>query len=104
MMHARSIGIEDARNLDFQPVLAMIIEKERFGATLALVVARSDPDGVHMAPIIFGLGMNVGIAINFAGRSLKDFALQALGKAENVDGTVDGRLDRLHRIMLIVDG
>jgi hypothetical protein len=38
-MHAWAIGIEDAHNLDIQSVLTVVVKEQRFGATLALVVA-----------------------------------------------------------------
>ena len=38
-VHARSISIEDAHNLDAQAVLAPVVEEQRLGAALALVVA-----------------------------------------------------------------
>jgi hypothetical protein len=36
-VHARAIGIEDARDLDVEVVLAAIVEEERFGTPLAFV-------------------------------------------------------------------
>ena len=38
-MHARPIGIEDARDLDAQFVLPPIVEEQRFRAALAFIVA-----------------------------------------------------------------
>jgi len=37
-MHPWAIGVEDPRDLDVEPVLAVIIEEQRFGAALALVI------------------------------------------------------------------
>jgi hypothetical protein len=36
----RPVGVEDARHLDAQAVLAVVVEEERFGAALAFVIAR----------------------------------------------------------------
>jgi len=38
-MHPRTVGVEDARHLDAQRVLAVVVEEQRLGAALALVVA-----------------------------------------------------------------
>ena len=48
--------------------------------------------------------MDGGVAINLGGRCLENPALEALGKAQHVDGPVHARLCRLHRIVLIMDG
>ena len=102
-MHPRAISIENPRDLDRQAVLAVIIEEQRLGAALAFVIAGARADRVHMAPIILGLRMDVGIAVDFAGRGLEDLAAEALGQAEHVDRAVDRGLGRLHRIVLVVD-
>ena len=103
-MHARTIGVEDARDLDLHAVLAVIIEEKRLGTALAFIIAAAQADRVHIAPIGFGLGMLRGIAIDFAGGSLQDRNLDALGQAEHVDGAHDRNLGGLHRIMLIMNG
>src|SRR4029077_19110860 len=37
-LHARSVSIENSQYLDFQIVLPPIVEKQRFGATLAFII------------------------------------------------------------------
>ena len=41
-MHPRPVGVENPRHLDAHLVLAQIIEKQRLGAALALIVAGRD--------------------------------------------------------------
>src|SRR5262249_19143341 len=53
-------------------------------------------------PIILSLRMNTRIAIHLRGRCLQNPGLHALGKAEHIDRAVHARLDRLHRIVLVV--
>ena len=48
--------------------------------------------------------MHVGITVNFRRRRLKDRNPQSLCQSQHVDGPVNARLDRLHRIELVVDG
>ena len=57
-MHARAVGVEDARHLDAQFVLAPIIEEQRLGAALAFVVAGARADRIDVAPIVLGLRMD----------------------------------------------
>ena len=103
-MHARAVGVENARYLDVELVLAVVVEKQGFGAAFAFIIARAGPIGVHVAPVILGLGMNGRIAIDLRGGSLKNPALQALGKTQHVDGAMYAGLGGLHGIVLIVDG
>ena len=103
-MHARAIGVEDARHLDLEPMLAVIIEEQRLGAALALVVAGARTDRIDVAPVILRLRMDRGIAIDLAGRGLEDPALEALGEPQHVDGAMDRGLGRLHRVVLVVNG
>ena len=102
-MHARAISVEDPRDLDLNPVLAVIIKAERLGAALAFIIAGARPDRVHIAPIAFFLRMNFRIAIDFRGRGLEDPRPCPLGKAEHVDGAVHRCLGRLHRVELVMD-
>jgi hypothetical protein len=55
-----------------------------------------------MAPIGLGLRMNVGITIDLGGGGLKDTSLNTLGQTKTVDGSDDGGLHRLDRIILVV--
>ena len=102
-MHARAVGVEDARDLDAQLVLAVVVEEQRLGAALALVVAGARADRIDVAPVGLGLRMDRRVAVDLAGRGLEDPALQALGQAQHVDGAVHAGLGRLHRIVLVVD-
>ena len=66
-MHARSVGVEDARHPDLDTMLAVIVEEECFRAALALVIAGPGADRVHVAPVVFLLGVNLRIAVDLAG-------------------------------------
>lgn len=103
-VHARAVGVEDARDLDFQLVLAVVVEEQGFGAALAFIVAGADADRVDVAPVVLGLRVNRRVAVNLAGGSLEDARLQALGQAEHVDGAMHRGLGGLHRVVLIVNG
>src|ERR1700721_3608723 len=87
-----------------RPPPAPVIEEQRFRATLALVVARTYPDRIDVAPILFRLRMHQRIAIHLAGRGLEDAGAQPFGETKHVDRAVDAGLGVLHRITLVVDG
>ena len=103
-VHARAVGVEDARDLDLELVLAPIVEEQRLGAALALVIARARPDRIDVAPIVLRLRMDGGVAVDLRGRGLEDPAFEALGEAQHVDGAVHAGLGRLHGVVLVVDG
>jgi hypothetical protein len=101
-VHARAIGVEDARDLDPHPPFAMIVEEQGFGAPLPFIIAGARADGVHMAPIILALGVDLRIAIDFAGGGLQDFCAGALGQSQHIDRAMHagfGRLDRVDAIL-----
>jgi len=54
-MHVRAVGVENARDLDAQLVLAVVVEEQGLGAALAFVVAGADAPmaRVHVAPVVF---------------------------------------------------
>ena len=69
-----AVGVKDACNFDTQFVLAVVVEKKRLRAALALVVAGAYADGINPPPIAFWLGMNLGVTEDLAGGGLKIFA------------------------------
>ena len=79
-MHTRTIGVEQACHANVEAILAMVIEKQSFGAALAFVVARARADGIDVAPIIFGLRVHRRVAIHFRCRGLKNARLVRLAK------------------------
>ena len=101
--HARAVSIEDARHLDLQPMLTIVIKEQRFGAALALVIARARADGIDSPPVCFGLRMHLGISVDFTGRGLQYPRLDPLCQSQHVYRTVHARFGGLHRIELIVN-
>ncbi len=103
-MHIGTISVENTRHLDIEMVLTVVIEKKRLRTALAFIIAGADTVGVDMAPVVFRLRVQFRVAINLAGRSLKNFGLQPFGQPQHVDGPVDIGLNGLHRVELVVDG
>ena len=90
-------------HLGGQLVLAHVVEDQRLGAALALVVAGAQPDRIDVAPVVFALRMHRRIAVDFGGRGLQKLDLQPLGQPQHVDRADDAGLGRLHGIELIMD-
>ena len=84
-------------------VLAVVVEEQRLGAALALVVAGARADRVDVAPVVLGLRVDLGVAVDLAGRGLEDLRLGPLGQAQHVDRAVHAGLGGLHRVVLVVD-
>ena len=101
-MHARAIGVEDAHHLDAHTMLAVVVEHQRLGGALALVVAGARADRIHVAAIALGLRMHIGIAVHLAGAGVQDAGAHALGKPQTVDRTHDAGLHGLDRVVLVV--
>ena len=55
-VHARPVRVEDARHADVHVVLTVVVEAERLGSALALVVARAHAVAVDVAPVLLDLG------------------------------------------------
>ena len=102
-MHPRAVCVENSRDLDAQSVLAPIVEEQRLGTPLTLVVACPWAYRIYVAPIRFHLRVDVGIAVHFGCRCLKDLRVDTLGQSEHVDRAVHVHLRGLHRIILVVD-
>lgn len=64
-VHERTVCVENADDADVRSFMAMVIEHEAFRATLSLIVACSDSNGVDVAPVAFRLGVHEWLSIDF---------------------------------------
>ena len=97
-------SIEYPRDLDAQPMLPPIVEEQRFGAAFTFIITRSLTDRIDVTPVVFGLRMDMRIAIDFGRRGLENLCFHAFGKPQHVDRAVHARFGRLHWVMLVVNG
>src|SRR3546814_7933320 len=85
VVHPRPVGVEDAGHLDGLAISPPIVEEQGLGATLAFVVAGTRPDRVDVAPVALLLGMDARVAVDLAGRRLKDSGTEASCQFQAVD-------------------
>ena len=100
--HAWAVGVENTHDTNINLILTMVVEEQGLRAALAFVVARADTDGIDIAPIAFGLWMDIWVAIDLGGGGLKDSGIDALGQAEAINRAHDGGLGGLDWIVLVV--
>ena len=100
--HARTIGVENTDYPNINIVLAVIIEKQGLGTTLALIITCADADRIHTSAIRLRLGMHLGIAVDLGSRGLENPRTHPLGQAKAIDRTHDRCLGGLDRIVLVV--
>ena len=100
--HSGAIGVEDANHANIDVVLTMVIEKERFSAAFAFVVAGADTDGINAAFVGLRLGVDFRIPINLGSGGLEDAGFDALGQSKAVDRSHHGRFGRLDGIELVM--
>jgi len=65
-VHPGAIGVENPYDLDINIILTFVIHAERFGASFPFIVTGTNTDWIDMPPIIFRLGMNLGVPVNLA--------------------------------------
>src|SRR6266498_4336647 len=103
-MHAWTVGIEDADDLDVGLVLAVIVEEQGLRATLTFVVAAANADRIDAPPIRLRLRVNVRIAVDLRRGCLQDASFDPLRQPQHVDRTVNAGLGGLHWVELVVNG
>src|SRR5262249_2954177 len=84
-MHARAVGVKNPRYLDGQMVLAAVVEKQGFCATLAFIIARTRANGIDVTPILFCLRMHRRVPIDFWGRRLQGLGLHPFCEGTHVE-------------------
>ena len=66
--HARTVSIENTNDVRVHAVIAVVGHGNGFREALGLIVNPAWPDGVHIAPVVFGLWMNERIAVALGSR------------------------------------
>src|SRR6185369_896738 len=101
--HSGTIGVKDTNDADVHLVLAVIVHHQCFRYSFALVIAAADADRVDVAPVILGLGVYLGIAIDLRGGGLEYAGLDPLGHSQHVDGAHHAGFSGLDRVVLVMN-
>ena len=77
-------GVEDPHDRRVDALLAVVGHRQRLGVALGLVVDAARPDRVDVPPVLLGLGVDVGVAVDLGGGGEEEARPLALGQAEGV--------------------
>ena len=98
-VHARSICMAKyAHDLDFELLLAPVVEKQSLCATFTFVIACADAYRIHPSPIVLCLRVNLRVSIHLRRRCLQYPCACTLGESKHVYRTVHTRLGCLHGV------
>ena len=100
--HARAAGVDHPRDADVDAVAPGVVGDEALGAALALVVAGAGPDRVDAPPVVLALGVDLGVAVDLAGRGLQQPRAVPPGDRQGVLGAEHAGECRADRIGLVV--
>ncbi len=95
--------VEDADDRGVDALLAVVGHGHRLGVALGLVVDAARADRVDVAPVVLGLGVDLRVAVDLAGRGEQEAGALELGDAEHVMGAVRADLERVQRQPQVVD-
>ncbi len=84
--------------------MGVVGHRHRLGESLGLVVDPTRPHRVHVAPVVLGLGMDLGIAVDLAGGRQEEAGRLGPGQAEAVVGPEAADLEGLDRHLEVVLG
>jgi hypothetical protein len=85
-------------------VVPVVRHGDRLGEPLGLVVDAARADGVHVAPVVLGLRVHLGVAVHLARRREEEPRALGLGQAEAVVGAEAADLERLDGQLEVVLG
>src|SRR3546814_7601896 len=80
------ICVEDAGDPHLTTAHPSVIERQSFSRPLALVVTGARADRIDAAAIILALGVDFGIAVDFAGRGQEKAGAQPFGQLQQLPG------------------
>ena len=80
----------------------MIVHEQGFSGPFSLIVAGAWANRVDASTVIFSLRMDLGVAINLAGRRLQNLGPTTFCHPKHVDCPEDRRLHGLDRVELVM--
>ena len=102
--HAGAVGAEDADDFYIDLVLAVVVHHQSFGHALSFVVTAPGADGVDIPPVVFGLRIDLGVAVDLGCGGQEDAGFDALGHAQHIQSPHDIDFGGFYRVELKMDG
>ena len=101
--HPRAVGVEDAHDPRLDAVIAMIGHRDGLGEPLGLVVAAPGPDGIDVAPVVFALRVNLGVAVDLGGAGEQEPRILGLGQPQRIMSAERPDLERRNGVSEVID-
>ena len=101
--HARTVGIENTNDMSVHAVVAVVGHGDGLREALGLIVNATRPDGVHIAPVVFGLRMNERIAVALGSRGEDECRAFVLGQTERVVRSERADFESRNRNAQVID-
>ena len=102
--HPRAVGVEDADDPGLDAVVAVIGHGDGLGEPLGLVVAAAGADRVDVAPVVFALGVDLGVAVDLGRARQQEPGILGLGQPQGVVRAQRADLERGDRVSQVIDG
>ena len=102
--HPGAVGVEDADDSHVDAVGAVVGHGDGLGEPLGLVVDPTGSDRVHVAPVVLGLGMDLGVPVDLAGGGEEEPGVLGLGQPQAVVGAQAADLEGLDGQLQVVAG
>jgi hypothetical protein len=101
-VHSGPEGVEDTGDSDIHRILPHVTVGKSLSDSFTLVVTSSGSDTVDVTPVVFSLGVFLGVTVDLGGGGDEETSLGSLGETEHVEGTHEPGLEGFDRVVLVV--
>jgi hypothetical protein len=101
-VHSRSKGVENTRYSHIDAILTHVTVSEGLSYTFPFVVTSPRADTIDVTPIVFSLGVFLGITVDFGSGSDEEASFGTFRQTEHVECAHERRLNGFHCIVLVV--
>ena len=109
-MHEGTVGVEDANHANVEVVGAVVVEEDGLGGSLALIVAGTGANGVHVSVVLLyasdggnartGLRVDERIAVDLARAGVQETASRIASQMKKVQNSENRALEGLDGVGL----
>ena len=98
-----TVGIENTNDVRVHAMVAVVGHGDGFRETLGFIIDTARSNGVHIAPVVFGLRMDERVAIALGSRGEDEGGAFILGQTERVVRSERADFQRRNRDAQVVD-